>query len=51
MKFGIETAESVQFCSMRSPKNEENYYQILSEIKFDKKNQLKKSGRIENEKI
>jgi len=37
MKFGIETAESVQFCSMRSTKNEENYYEILSEIKFDKK--------------
>jgi len=36
MKFGFETAKSIQFCSMNSPKNEENYYQILSEIKFNK---------------
>ena len=45
MKFGIEIAESVQFCSMRGPKNEENYYEILTEIKFDKKKQLKESGK------
>ena len=34
-KFGVELATSIQFCLMQGPKNEENYYEILTEIKFD----------------
>jgi len=34
-KFGVELATSITFCSMQGPKNKENYYEILTEIKFD----------------
>ena len=34
-KLGVELATSIQFCSIQGPKIEENYYEILIEIRFD----------------
>ena len=37
MRFGGELVQSIQLLSMDGPKSKENYYEIISEIKFEQK--------------
>ena len=37
MRFGGELVQGVQLCSMNRPKSRENYYKIISEVRFEQK--------------